>query len=222
MIHKAEAIQALCPTAEWSMDGDNIDWLSEDIDQPSEEDIVRKQAEMQYEYEIKEYQQQRKIVYPSREKQFDMMYWDKINDTTTWQDAINEVKELFPKVEIDDTVKQEKSDEAWSNVQLQKYTKAVERLSEYQLSVGKEATIDITEVVQLDPLVDPSITQTLVTSRGEPSIEPLPATVTRIDSETREEIEVANPLITQDNAERAAAQAIVDATPQPVIDEYNS
>ena len=222
MIHKAEAIQALCPTAEWSMDGDNIDWLSEDIDQPSEEDIVRKQAEMQYEYEIKEYQQQRKIVYPSREKQFDMMYWDKINDTTTWQDAINEVKELFPKVEINDIVKQEKSDEAWSNVQLQKYSKAVERLSEYQLSVGKEATIDITEVVQLDPLVDPSITQTLVTSRGEPSIEPLPATVTRIDSETREEIEVANPLITQDNAERAAAQAIVDATPQPVIDEYNS
>ncbi len=222
MIHKAEAIQALCPTAEWSMDGDNIDWLSEDIDQPSEEDIVRKQDEMQYEYEIKEYQQQRKIVYPSREKQFDMMYWDKINDTTTWQDAINEVKELFPKVEINDIVKQEKSDEAWSNVQLQKYSKAVERLSEYQLSVGKEATIDITEVVQLDPLVDPSITQTLVTSRGEPSIEPLPATVTRIDSETREEIEVANPLITQDNAERAAAQAIVDATPQPVIDEYNS
>jgi len=29
-------------------------------------------------------------------------------------------------------------------------------------------------------------------------------------------------LITQDNAERADAQAIVDATPQPVIDEYNS
>ena len=222
MIHKAEAIQALCPTAEWSMDGDNIDWLSEDIDQPSEEDIVRKQAEMQYEYEIKEYRRQRKLVYPSREKQFDMMYWDKINDTTTWQDAINEVKELFPKVEINDIVKQEKSDEAWSNVQLQKYSKAVERLSEYQLSVGKEATIDITEVVQLDPLVDSSITQTLVTSRGEPSIEPLPATVTRIDSETREEVEVANPLITKDNEERAAAQAIVDATPQPVIDEYNS
>jgi hypothetical protein len=33
---------------------------------------------------------------------------------------------------------------------------------------------------------------------------------------TEETIE--NPLITTDNAERAAAQAVVDATPQPVID----
>lgn len=221
MIHKGEAIQALCPTAEWTMDGDNIEWLSEDIDQPSEEDIIRKQAEMQYEYEIKEYQQQRKVAYPSRDEQLDMMYWDKINDTTTWQDAINEIKELFPKVEVDDTLKQEKSDEAWNNILLQRYTKAVERLAKYQLSAGKEATADTTEVIQLDPLVDPSITETLITNRGEPRVDPLPATITSINDDG-DEIEIDNPIIIKDNEERAAAQAVVDATPQAVIDEYNS
>ena len=60
------------------------------------------------------------------------------------------------------------------------------------------------------------------------AIDPVDATVTRlvyseedIDADPTEE-EIENPLITKDNAERAAAQAIVDATPQPVIDEYNS
>jgi hypothetical protein len=222
MIHKGEAIQALCPTAEWAMDGDDLEWLSEDIDQPSEEAIIRKQAEMQYEREIKVYQQQRKMAYPSRDEQLDMMYWDKINGTTTWDAAINAVKEAYPKVDVDETIKQQKADEAWNNILLQRYTKAVERLSKYRLSVGKEATDDITEVIQLDPIVDPSITQTLVTSRGEPAIEPLPATFTRVHLETREEIEIDNPIVVKDEAERAEAQAVVDSTPQAVIDIYEA
>ena len=35
--------------------------------------------------------------YPSREDQFDMMYWDKINGTTTWEDTIQEIKDKYPK-----------------------------------------------------------------------------------------------------------------------------
>jgi hypothetical protein len=221
MIHKGEAIQALCPTAEWTMDGDDLEWLSEDIDQPSEEAIIRKQAEMQYEREIKVYQQQRKMAYPSRDEQLDMMYWDKINGTTTWDAAINAVKEAYPKVDVDETIKQQKADEAWNNILLQRYTKAVERLAMYQLSVGKEATADTTEVIQLDPLVDPSITKTLVTNRGEPRVDPLPATITSIDGDG-DEIDIDNPIIIKDNQERSAAQAVVDATPQSIIDEYNS
>ena len=38
------------------------------------------------------------------------------------------------------------------------------------------------------------------------------------DEEVATTATVENPLITQDNAERAAAQAIVDATPQAVKD----
>jgi len=57
------------------------------------------------------------------------------------------------------------------------------------------------------------------------AIDPVDATVdvTTTDMEgvsTTETIE--NPVITTDVSERAAAQTIVDATPQPVIDAYNA
>ena len=35
--------------------------------------------------------------YPSREAQLDMMYWDKINGTTTWEDTIQAIKDKYPK-----------------------------------------------------------------------------------------------------------------------------
>jgi hypothetical protein len=43
------------------------------------------------------YQGYRKQAYPSLEEQADMQYWDAINGTTTWQDAIQAVKDANPK-----------------------------------------------------------------------------------------------------------------------------
>ena len=43
------------------------------------------------------YAELRAAEYPSREDQFDMMYWDKINGTTVWEDAIQAVKDKYPK-----------------------------------------------------------------------------------------------------------------------------
>jgi hypothetical protein len=43
------------------------------------------------------YKYQRKAEYPSIQEQMDMQYWDAINGTTTWQDAINAVKTKYPK-----------------------------------------------------------------------------------------------------------------------------
>jgi hypothetical protein len=71
--------------------------------------------------------------------------------------------------------------------------------------VINEITADVVTVTAIDP-VDATITRLVYPEEG--------------GDPTEEEIE--NPLITKDNAERAAAQVIVDATPQPVIDEYNS
>ena len=39
----------------------------------------------------------RKEAYPSWEDQLDMQYWDGVNDTTTWADAIAKVKADNPK-----------------------------------------------------------------------------------------------------------------------------
>ena len=43
------------------------------------------------------YQYKRSIAYPSVVDQLDMQYWDKINGTTTWTDAVAKVKSDNPK-----------------------------------------------------------------------------------------------------------------------------
>ena len=43
------------------------------------------------------YAELRASEYPSREEQLDMMYWDKINGTTTWEDTIQAIKDRHPK-----------------------------------------------------------------------------------------------------------------------------
>jgi hypothetical protein len=44
-----------------------------------------------------QYKRDRASAYPSLGDQLDMMYWDKVNGTTTWQDAIAAVKSENPK-----------------------------------------------------------------------------------------------------------------------------
>jgi hypothetical protein len=45
------------------------------------------------------YQRQRSSAYPSIQEQLDMQYWDSVNGTTTWADAIAQVKSDYPKPE---------------------------------------------------------------------------------------------------------------------------
>ena len=49
------------------------------------------------EYESNKYQRDRANDYPSIQEQLDMQYWDKINGTNKWQQAINAVKQKYPK-----------------------------------------------------------------------------------------------------------------------------
>ena len=44
-----------------------------------------------------QYKYDRQAEYPSIVDQLDMQYWDKVNGTTTWQDAIAKVKSDNPK-----------------------------------------------------------------------------------------------------------------------------
>jgi len=46
---------------------------------------------------INETKYQRDRIYPSVTDQLDMQYWDKVNGTSTWQDAIAKVKSDNPK-----------------------------------------------------------------------------------------------------------------------------
>jgi len=48
-------------------------------------------------YDNAQYSRDRAIAYPSLADQADMQYWDSVNGTTTWVDAIAAVKAEFPK-----------------------------------------------------------------------------------------------------------------------------
>ena len=97
MIFKSDAILSLRPNAEFVVRGETIEWLSPEISQPTESEIQAEITRLQAEYDANEYQRQRATVYPSIQEQLDMQYWDKVNGTTTWQDAIAKVKTDIPK-----------------------------------------------------------------------------------------------------------------------------
>ena len=59
--------------------------------------VSAKKAELQTEYDNKQYQRDRADAYPSIQDQLDMQYHDAVDGTTTWKDAIAKVKTDNPK-----------------------------------------------------------------------------------------------------------------------------
>ena len=55
-------------------------------------EVSTEKTALQTAYDNNEYQRDRVNVYPSIQDQLDMQYWDNVNSTTTWKDAIAEVK----------------------------------------------------------------------------------------------------------------------------------
>jgi hypothetical protein len=60
-------------------------------------EVSSKKAELQTAYDNNEYQRDRASAYPSIQDQLDMQYWDSVNGTTTWTDAVAKVKSDNPK-----------------------------------------------------------------------------------------------------------------------------
>ena len=92
-----KAILKINPNAQCSISGEdinNIEWNDGTTPIPVA-DIEAKMVEVQAEYDANQYQRDR--VYPSIQEQLDMQYWDKVNGTTNWEDAIAKVKSDNPK-----------------------------------------------------------------------------------------------------------------------------
>jgi hypothetical protein len=77
-------------------DINQITWHNGTTPIPANE-ILAKQQELITEYNSKQYQRDRAKEYPSIQEQLDLQYWDKINNTTKWEEAINAVKNKYPK-----------------------------------------------------------------------------------------------------------------------------
>jgi hypothetical protein len=110
------------------------------------------------------------------------------------------------------------------NIQLAAYKKAKQRLSQHTLASGRE------EIKELRPTGEQTLNETTMEMEDVmeevvvvTAIEPLESTVEVAiytdDMNAASTVEtIENPLITQDKIERAESQAVVDATPQSVID----
>ena len=181
------------------------------------------------------YTELRAAEYPDMATQLDMQYWDNVNGTTVWQDTIDAIKAKYPKTITGGTTVadvpawvQEEADAKLFAQQLSAYKIAVARLEQYVLADGREEVREMQptgeqvfneETGEMEAVMAEVVTVT--------AIEPLEPTVERtvysddMDAEPTVET-IENPLITQDNLERAEAQAVVDATPQEVKDAVSA
>ena len=91
-----DAILKINPSAKVNVRGNDvkqITWL-EETTPIAEADILAKQAELQADYEAKEYQRKRASEYPSIADQLDDLYHNGIDG---WKSSIKAVKDKHPK-----------------------------------------------------------------------------------------------------------------------------
>jgi len=91
-----EAIMAINPNARARVTNDDIEqieWLS-GTTPISKSDILAKEAELKAEYNLKEYQRDRKKEYPTIKNQLDDIYHNGIDG---WKETIKAVKDKYPK-----------------------------------------------------------------------------------------------------------------------------
>jgi hypothetical protein len=99
MTNIINSIKAINPNAEVSVNAEDINqitWHNGTTPIPANE-ILAKQQELIAEYNSKQYQRDRAKAYPSIQEQLDLQYWDKVNGTDTWEQAINVIKAQYPK-----------------------------------------------------------------------------------------------------------------------------
>ena len=203
-----ETLMILRPNAAWAIHGDNysdIEWLDKTQTKPTEQEIEIKIAVLNYQEEVNAYQEKRKLEYPDWGDQLDKIYHSGID---AWKADIKAIKDKYPKQTINPNELLKRRKAAIFNLQKRNYEKAVARLAQYELANGVKGVVG-TQKIWNDTngagvYVDEDVIGYI--------IEPLPI---EVDGKR-------NPLVVQDEAERAAAQEVINNTPQAVIDSVSS
>jgi hypothetical protein len=96
-ITKAQAIESLMPTADWTLLGDTeLLWTDSEQTEPTALAITTERERLQAVYDSQAYARNRKAEYDQL-NQFEMQFDDDRDSTTTWVDKINEIKGRHPK-----------------------------------------------------------------------------------------------------------------------------
>ena len=97
MIDISSALLSLRPGAQWTVRGNNIEWLDQEQTQPTDEEIAAEITRLQTEYEDQEYQRLRAAEYPDWGTQLDYIYHHGVEEWKT--DIVDPVKARYPKPE---------------------------------------------------------------------------------------------------------------------------
>ena len=117
MIRISDALQVLRPGAEWAIDNNSyalLNWLDTEQTKPTEEEVVRKVAELTYQQEVEVYKEQRVAEYPPYADQFDQIFHEGID---AWRATILEVKRRYPKQVMEPEVLEERKRQALADLE---------------------------------------------------------------------------------------------------------
>jgi len=233
MITISKTLLSLRPGAQWSLRGDELEWLDTEQTEPTDIEIQTELARLMYLEGVNTYQQERQYL-PITE-QLDILTKDGLEALQTINLAVKaSVPKVLPVQADEDAYVKEHVDTYVFNKQLSAYTVAVARLDKYILADGR---VEVTEMMDTTEYVVDEEGMMVLTD-DEPTfikeevitvsaVEPLEPTVeitvySEDDMEAEPTVEIIeNPEITQDNLERTEAQAVVDATPKTVVTEFN-
>jgi hypothetical protein len=95
---KADALRSLRPSAEWIIRGDELEWLSPDVTQPTDAEIETEVARLQTEYDAQQYARDRVTEYPSIGDQLDALFHAGVFPAEMAA-TIQAVKDKYPKGE---------------------------------------------------------------------------------------------------------------------------
>ena len=70
-----------------------------DVIKPTKKECEDGIKKLQADYDSQKYKRDRRSQYPSIQEQLDMQYWDAVNGTNKWQEAVAKVKTDNPKPE---------------------------------------------------------------------------------------------------------------------------
>jgi len=94
MITKVNALESLVPGSQWTLRGDELEWLDTEQTRPTDAEIAAEITRLEADYAAKQYQRDRAAAYPSYADQFDLLYHGGYD---AWKAAIDAIKQEYPK-----------------------------------------------------------------------------------------------------------------------------
>ena len=100
-VGKYEAVKSLLPDAKFATRGDVVEWMDDELVQPSESAIQTEIKRLQAEHDLKKYQRQREFEYPIIGEQLDMLWHaidtNTLDKTSDFYTNLKAVKDKYPK-----------------------------------------------------------------------------------------------------------------------------